>query len=64
MLSQRDHSAALEYLSRNPRENLLLIDMAQKEGKESDEGIVIQERPTQQDIASMIGTQNSSVTPG
>lgn len=40
----------------------VLIDMAKKDGKESDEGILIQERPTQQEIASMIGTSRETVS--
>jgi CRP-like cAMP-binding protein len=40
----------------------VLIDMAKKDGRDSDEGIVIQERPTQQDIASMIGTSRETVS--
>ncbi len=40
----------------------LLIDLAKKEGDTTDEGIVITTRPTQQDIASMIGTSRETVS--
>ncbi len=40
----------------------LLIDLAKKEGDATDEGIVITSRPTQQDIASMIGTSRETVS--
>lgn len=40
----------------------LLIELAKKEGETTDEGIVITSRPTQQDIASMIGTSRETVS--
>lgn len=40
----------------------VLIDLAEREGEESDEGILIRERPTQQDLASMIGTSRETVS--
>lgn len=40
----------------------ILIDLAKKDGKENDDGVMIQERPTQQDIASMIGTSRETVS--
>lgn len=40
----------------------LLIDLAKTEGDTTDEGIVITTRPTQQDIASMIGTSRETVS--
>jgi CRP-like cAMP-binding protein len=40
----------------------LLIDLAKKEGDPTDEGVVISSRPTQQDIASMIGTSRETVS--
>lgn len=40
----------------------LLIDLAKKEGDTTDEGVVITSRPTQQDIASMIGTSRETVS--
>lgn len=40
----------------------VLIDLAGKEGETSDEGIIIRERPTQQDLASMIGTSRETVS--
>lgn len=39
-----------------------LKDLAEREGVPSDEGILIQERPTQQEIASMIGTSRETVS--
>jgi len=40
----------------------IMIDLAKKDGEEVDEGILIRERPTQQDIASMIGTSRETVS--
>jgi CRP-like cAMP-binding protein len=40
----------------------ILIDLARKEGETQDEGIFIRERPTQQDLASMIGTSRETVS--
>ncbi|MBC7792778.1 MAG: Crp/Fnr family transcriptional regulator [Clostridia bacterium] len=40
----------------------LLIDLAKTEGDATDEGVVITSRPTQQDIASMIGTSRETVS--
>lgn len=40
----------------------ILIDLARKEGESQDEGIMIRERPTQQDLASMIGTSRETVS--
>jgi len=40
----------------------LLIDLAAKEGVDQDEGILIRERPTQQDLASMVGTSRETVS--
>ncbi len=40
----------------------VLIDLARKEGTPTDEGILIRERPTQQDLASMIGTSRETVS--
>jgi len=40
----------------------LLTDLARKEGVETDEGVLIKERPTQQEIASMIGTSRETVS--
>lgn len=40
----------------------VLIDLAQREGESTDEGVVIHERPTQQDLASMIGTSRETVS--
>ena len=40
----------------------ILIDLAAKEGETQDEGIFIRERPTQQDLASMIGTSRETVS--
>jgi len=39
-----------------------LIDLARRDGEEVEEGILIKERPTQQDIASMIGTSRETVS--
>lgn len=39
-----------------------LIDLSVKEGVAQDEGILIRERPTQQDLASMIGTSRETVS--
>lgn len=40
----------------------IMIDLAKKDGVETEEGILIKERPTQQDIASMIGTSRETVS--
>lgn len=40
----------------------IMIDLAKKDGVEVEEGILIRERPTQQDIASMIGTSRETVS--
>lgn len=40
----------------------LLHDLAEKDGEETDEGILIRERPTQQDIASMVGSSRETVS--
>ena len=40
----------------------ILIEMAKNEGESQDEGILIKERPTQQDLASMIGTTRETVS--
>lgn len=40
----------------------LIKDLAQKEGVETDEGVLIKERPTQQEIASMVGTSRETVS--
>jgi len=39
-----------------------LIELAKKDGEETDEGILIRSRPTQQDLASMIGTSRETVS--
>lgn len=39
-----------------------LKDLAEKDGMQTDEGILIRERPTQQEIASMIGTSRETVS--
>jgi CRP/FNR family transcriptional regulator, cyclic AMP receptor protein len=39
-----------------------LREMAAKDGVETDEGIVVKDRPTQQDIASMVGTSRETVS--
>jgi CRP/FNR family cyclic AMP-dependent transcriptional regulator len=40
----------------------IMIDIAKRDGEEVEEGILIRERPTQQDIASMIGTSRETVS--
>ncbi len=40
----------------------ILIELAKNEGETQDEGILIRERPTQQDLASMIGTSRETVS--
>lgn len=40
----------------------MLKDLAEKDGVETDEGTLIRERPTQQEIASMIGTSRETVS--
>lgn len=40
----------------------ILIDLARTEGETRDEGILIRVRPTQQDLASMIGTSRETVS--
>ena len=39
-----------------------LINLGRQDGVETDEGILIRERPTQQDLASMIGTSRETVS--
>lgn len=40
----------------------LLRDLAEKDGESTPEGIMIRERPTQQDIASMVGSSRETVS--
>lgn len=40
----------------------LLRELADRDGKDTDEGVLITERPTQQDIAAMIGTSRETVS--
>lgn len=40
----------------------VLIDLARREGERRDEGVLIRERPTQQDLAAMIGTSRETVS--
>lgn len=40
----------------------LLRDMAEKDGESTPEGVLIRERPTQQDIASMVGSSRETVS--
>ena len=40
----------------------VLIGLASSDGQTTDEGVVIKERPTQQDLASMIGTSRETVS--
>lgn len=40
----------------------ILIDLAKRDGEDVEEGTLIRERPTQQDIASMIGTSRETVS--
>lgn len=40
----------------------LLRELAERDGEEVDEGVLIRERPTQQDIAAMIGTSRETVS--
>ncbi|MBI2373397.1 MAG: Crp/Fnr family transcriptional regulator [Deltaproteobacteria bacterium] len=40
----------------------IIIDLAKKDGVDVEEGILIRDRPTQQDIASMIGTSRETVS--
>lgn len=40
----------------------IMIDLAKRDGEETEAGILIRERPTQQDIASMIGTSRETVS--
>jgi CRP/FNR family transcriptional regulator, cyclic AMP receptor protein len=40
----------------------ILVDLAKTDGRPTDEGIVIRERPTQQDLAAMIGTSRETVS--
>lgn len=37
-------------------------ELARKDGRRTDEGILIEERPTQQEIASMVGTSRETVS--
>jgi CRP/FNR family transcriptional regulator, cyclic AMP receptor protein len=39
-----------------------LLDLARREGKKFDDGVLIEKRPTQQDIASMIGASRETVS--
>ncbi len=52
----------LELLDVYGRVARVLIELARKEGQPSDEGVLIKERPTQQDLASMIGTSRETVS--
>jgi len=40
----------------------ILVELARTDGRASDEGIIIRERPTQQDLAAMIGTSRETVS--
>jgi CRP-like cAMP-binding protein len=40
----------------------IMIDLARRDGEVVEDGILIRERPTQQDIASMIGTSRETVS--
>jgi CRP-like cAMP-binding protein len=40
----------------------VLLDLARREGRQTDEGVLVKERPTQQDLASMIGTSRETVS--
>lgn len=40
----------------------IMIDLAKRDGEEVEAGILIRERPTQQEIASMIGTSRETVS--
>ena len=40
----------------------VLIDLSEQQGEMTDEGILIKNRPTQQDMASMIGTTRETVS--
>ena len=40
----------------------VLIDLARREGQVTDEGVLIRERPIQQDLAGMIGTSRETVS--
>ncbi|HET6345081.1 MAG TPA: Crp/Fnr family transcriptional regulator [Myxococcota bacterium] len=51
--------ALLDVYSRVAR---VLIDLGQREGESTEEGIMIRERPTQQELASMIGTSRETVS--
>lgn len=51
--------ALLDVLGRVAR---FLQDLADREGREVEEGILIRERPTQQDIAAMVGSSRETVS--
>ena len=40
----------------------MLRDLADRDGDEVEDGVLIKERPTQQDIAAMIGTSRETVS--
>ena len=40
----------------------VLIDLARRQGEETEEGFLIRERPTQQELAAMIGTSRETVS--
>ncbi|MEK7704369.1 MAG: Crp/Fnr family transcriptional regulator [Myxococcota bacterium] len=40
----------------------VLIDLGHREGERADDGVLIRERPTQQDLAAMIGTSRETVS--
>ena len=40
----------------------MLMDLAEKDGEQTEEGIIIHKRPTQQDIASMVSTSRETVS--
>ena len=39
-----------------------LLDLGRREGRNTDEGVLIRERPTQQDLAAMMGTSRETVS--
>jgi CRP-like cAMP-binding protein len=40
----------------------ILLDLAKRDGEQREDGILINDRPTQQDLAAMVGTSRETVS--
>ena len=62
-LRKSDHQVAgLALLGISERISSVLLQLAEEQGRETDEGIVLSKRPTHQVLASMAGTARETVT--